>query len=51
MDYDEVLKKIDPAKRDWEYDGDGTKIYKLEAGFVTKTPYVEEEEEDESRTT
>jgi hypothetical protein len=30
---------IDPKKREWEYDGDGTKIYKVEAGKPHKTPY------------
>ena len=29
--------ELDPADREWEYDGDGNKIYKLEAGFSTKT--------------
>lgn len=29
---------LDPDERDWEYDGDGNKIYKVEAGFPTKTP-------------
>ena len=28
-----------PDHRDWEYDGDGTKIYKLECGFGSKTLY------------
>ena len=35
----DVLKQIDPDKREWEYDGDGVKIYKPEAGFGVKTPY------------
>lgn len=35
----DVLKQIDPDKREWEYDGDGTKIYKPEAGFTGKTLY------------
>ena len=30
---------LDPSKRDWEYDGDGTKIYKPEAGYEVKTLY------------
>lgn len=34
-------EEIDPANREWEYDGDGTKIYKLEAGKGVKTPYPE----------
>lgn len=33
--------ELDPKDRDWEYDGDGTKIYKLAAGKLTKTPYEE----------
>lgn len=32
---------LDPDKRDWEYDGTGTKIYKLKFGKPTKTPYEE----------
>ena len=28
-----------PDHRDWEYDGDGTRIYKQEAGFGTKPPW------------
>lgn len=35
------MVELDPDKREWEYDGDGAKIYKLEAGKPTKTPYVE----------
>jgi hypothetical protein len=31
--------EIDPDKREWEYAGDGTKIYKLEAGKPTPTEY------------
>ena len=31
--------KRSTPKRDWEYDGDGTKIYKLECGFGSKTLY------------
>jgi hypothetical protein len=31
--------EIDPDKREWEYAGDGTKIYKLEAGKPTPTAY------------
>ena len=30
---------LDPAHRLWEYDGDGTQIYKLECGFGSKTPW------------
>ena len=33
--------KLDPKDREWEYDGDGAKIYKLEAGKPIKTPYVD----------
>tara|TARA_B110000285_G_C14992945_1_gene547277 strand:- start:640 stop:861 length:222 start_codon:yes stop_codon:yes gene_type:complete len=29
--------ELDPDKRDWEYDGDGTKIYKANQGYVGKT--------------
>ena len=36
--------ELDPAKREWEYDGDGNKIYKPEAGFGTKTPWEEFED-------
>ena len=36
--------EIDPAEREWEYDGDGTKIYKLEAGYGAKTPWPKKEE-------
>lgn len=37
--HNEALKEINPSERDWEYDGDGTKIYKVECGFGTKTEY------------
>jgi len=39
----------DPDQRDWEYDGDGTKIYKLEKGFKSKTkfPLVQQEDHDD----
>ena len=30
--------ELDPDKRDWEYDGDGTKIYKESEGYSHKTP-------------
>ena len=30
---------LDPDHREWEYDGDGKKIYKVEAGFGKKTPW------------
>lgn len=29
---------LDPDNREWEYDGDGTKIYKVEKGYGHKTP-------------
>ncbi len=29
--------ELDPEKRNWEYDGDGQKIYKPEVGFPMKT--------------
>ena len=32
----------DPDKRVWEYDGDGTKIYKLDQGYTRKTLYTKE---------
>jgi len=31
--------ELDPANREWEYAGDGTKIYKPEAGKLTPTEY------------
>lgn len=31
--------ELDPEQREWEYDGDGTRIFKPEAGFGTKTLY------------
>ena len=34
-----VEVELDPDKRDWEYDGTGIKIYKVEAGKPHKTPY------------
>ena len=39
------IQSPDPSERDWEYDGDGTRIYKVEAGYGTKTPYKDEYEE------
>ena len=33
-----TTKEINPQERDWEYDGDGTKIHKL-CGFGSKTLY------------
>ena len=34
--------EIDPDKRVWEYDGDGTKIYKPDQGYQKKTLYSKE---------
>ena len=39
MDFEKWIQSIDPAKRLWEYDGDGKKIYKIEAGFTGKTEW------------
>ena len=36
----------DPEKREWEYDGDGTKIYKPEKGFKSKTKFPLVQQED-----
>jgi len=36
----------DPEKREWEYDGDGTKIYKPEKGFKSKTKFPITQQED-----
>ena len=33
--------RLDPEERLWEYDGDGTKIYKLKVGKGNKTPVQE----------
>ncbi len=38
------IQSPDPSERDWEYDGDGTRIYKIEAGYGTKTLYKDEYE-------
>ena len=38
------IQSPDPTERDWEYDGDGTRIYKIEAGYGTKTLYKDEYE-------
>lgn len=35
------MVELDPDKREWEYDGDGNKIYKLKAGKPNKTPYTD----------
>lgn len=39
------VQSPDPDERDWEYDGDGTRIYKLDAGYHTKM-LVDEEDWD-----
>ena len=33
--------ELDPDEREWEYDGDGRKIYKVEAGYYQKTVWEE----------
>lgn len=33
--------ELDPEEREWEYDGDGRKIYKLKAGYSLKTVWEE----------
>ena len=33
------IDQIDPDKRVWEYDDDGTKIYKVDQGYHTKPPF------------
>lgn len=43
------FQSLDPDGRDWEYDGDGTRIYKVEAGNIGKTPYNDEYEEWKER--
>jgi len=43
------IQSPDPAERDWEYDGDGTRIYKIEAGYMGKTPYRDEYEQWKKR--
>lgn len=42
-----MIKKpieLDPENREWEYDGDGNKIYKLNVGYGVKTVWQEFEE-------
>ena len=36
------LQSHDPEERVWEYDGDGTKIYKVDQGYHKKTLYTKE---------
>jgi len=38
------IQSLDPAERDWEYDGDGNRIYKIEMGKPTKTLYNDDYE-------
>lgn len=45
MDSKINFQSLDPAERDWEYDDAGTRIYKPDAGYGTKTPYKDEYEE------
>ena len=39
------IDQIDPDKRVWEYDDDGTKIYKVDQGYPTKNDHVESDYE------
>jgi len=43
------VQSLDPDERDWEYDGDGTRIYKLKAGYIGKTRYRDEYEQWKAR--
>ena len=45
MDSKINFQSLDPAERDWEYDGDGNRIYKIKMGKPTKTLYNDEYEE------
>jgi hypothetical protein len=40
--------ELDPDKRNWEYDGDGNKIYKIDVGkpFKTKIEELPWDEQD-----
>ena len=38
------FQSLDPTKRDWEYDGDATRIYKPEMSKPAKTLYNDEYE-------
>jgi hypothetical protein len=49
MPNDMNVQSLDPQERDWEYDGDGNRIYKLKMGKPTKTPYNDEYEIWKSR--
>lgn len=37
---------LDPQKRVWEYEGDGSKIYKPEAGNSWKVIYTDKEDNE-----
>ena len=39
------ITEIQPDKRVWEYDGDGTKIYKLDQGYPQKTRYPRDDDD------
>jgi len=43
------IQSLDPAERDWEYDGDGNRIYKIEMGKPHKTIYNDEYESWKAR--
>ena len=49
MDSKINFQSLDPAERDWEYDGYGNRIYKIKMGKPTKTLYNDEYEEWKSR--
>ena len=38
------VQSLDTAERDWEYDDDGTRIYKVRAGKPLKTKYKDDYE-------
>lgn len=44
MPNDMHIQSLDPQERDWEYDGDGNRIYKVEMGKPHKTLYNDEYE-------
>lgn len=44
MDSKLHIQSADPSERDWEYDGDGTRIYKP-GKYGCKTPYKDEYEQ------
>lgn len=49
MDSKINFQSLDPTERDWEYDGDGNRIYKIKMGKPTKTLYNDEYEEWKKR--